>query len=346
MVEEFQEKIIELRTAAKENLEKGLKDTPYENEVDSILKDYLEFLKVGISFGLINLDNINMYEIKEAKYIENGNAYASWVMGNLTIQPRFFIERNSEERRNVLFHELIHSLMEKLINYNVYADNFTNLCLNMSDYLDQKDIDSILEKFDDIMPLSIYEKKHPSSLASLSKIFINEATTQSLAEILTSISLNKSREGYKKVESKLFTEDTILQSNFATYPEYQQIFLSFLRTINGLGTIENDDKLFLEYFTRLENGTIWQQIVGTYSEKNKMPELFETLMTLTFLKNAKESSMGINVSFSGDKNKMTKLINDLITKLNQSRNLDEPKNYPYVEYAEPEPIVISIKPRK
>lgn len=345
---QIESEIIRLRECAKDNLHKGLNNTIYSDKAESILSDYLEFLKIGIAFGLINLENINMYTIKEVIFNEKGNAYASWCIGTLIIQPRFFLERNREEQRNVLFHELIHSLMESLIVTNDYAANFSNFCAKMGDYLNQDEINFIFEKYKGIIELSNYYTNKPSNLACEVNAFINESTTQNLAEILTSRSLGKTRERYKKFDSKILTDDTILQSNFATYPEYQQVFNSFLRTINGLGIIESDEELFLEYFKMLESGTIWQQIIGTYFEKNKLPDLFEFLMTLSVFKMVKESSMGINVVYNGDKNKLTQLVNSMFIKMNQLRNNDELKNYPFVEFPKPEPesIKFSFGPKR
>lgn len=339
---QIESEIIRFRECAKDNLHKGLNNTIYSDKAESILSDYLEFLKIGIVFGLITLENINMYTIKEVVFNEKGNAYASWCLGTLTIQPRFFLERNREEQRNVLFHELIHSLMEGLIVINDYATNFSNFCAKIGDYLNQDEINFIFEKYKGIIELSNYYINKPSNLACEVKNFINESTTQNLAEILTAKSLGKTREKYKKFDSKIFTDDIMLQSNFATYPEYQQVFNSFLRTINGLGTIENDEELFLEYFKMLQSGSIWQQIIGTYFEKNKIPDLFEFLMTLSVLKKAKESSMGIKVVYNGDKNKLTQLVNSMFIKMNQLRNIDEPQNYPFVEFPKPESIRISF----
>ena len=64
---------------------------------------------------VLNEKELSLFEINEVKYFD-GNAYASWLLHSLTLQKRFFVERTKEERRNVLFHELIHSLMEQLFN--------------------------------------------------------------------------------------------------------------------------------------------------------------------------------------------------------------------------------------
>lgn len=337
--EQIENKVIELIKTAEENLRKGLNNTKYYDKIEEILSYYIEFLKTGIAFGIINNDNINIYTITEVVYNEKSNAYARWSRferyGTLTLAPRFFLERNSEEQKNIIFHELIHSLMVNLIKESCFFHNFSNFCVKIKDYLTQKDIDSILEKFKGIIELSNHYIDKPGNLVSEIGGFINEATTQNLAEILVAKSLNKPRNEYKKFESKILTDESILVSNFATYPEYQYVFNSFLRTINGLGTIENDEILFLEYFKMLQNETIWQQIIGAYFEKEKNFELFEFMMTMVVLKKVKEKSMGINVEYTGDKTKFTYLINSLCVKMNQLRNTDEIKNYPYVEFPKP-----------
>lgn len=338
---QIESEIIRLREIAKDNLQKGLNNTIYFDKIESILSDYLEFLKVGVAYGLINLENINIYNIKEVVFLEKGNAYARWNSGKLILEPRFFLERNREEQRNVLFHELIHSLMEGLIKINDYSRNFLYFCDKIGEYLTQDEINFIFEKYKGIIELKNTCK--PSDLACEAVVFINEATTQNLAEILANKSLGKTPEKYKKFDSKILTDDTILQSNFVTYPEYQQVFNYFLRTINGLGNIESDEKLFLEYFKMLKSGTIWQQIIGTYSEGNNLFYLFEFLITLCVFKQVKESSMGINVVYTGDKNKLTQLVNQMCIKMNQLRNKDELKNYPFVKFPTPAPKTAIFK---
>lgn len=344
----MENKIIELRNNAKEKLQIALNDTTYLNKKEEILSDYMEFLKIGIVSNLINEKNIDIYSIEKIVYNEKGNAYASWRNKELTLQPRFFLERNREEQRNVIFHELIHALMDELILSNNNANNFINFCFNIDDYLTKEELDIILLKFKDIIELN--NNNLSRDLACEINWFINESTTQNLAEILTAKSFNKTREEYAKFESKILTDSSILKSNFATYPEFQQVFNYFLRTINGLGTIENDEELFLEYFKLLQSGTIWQQIIGTYFEKNKIPDLFEFFMTMSVLKRVKDSSMGINVNYNGDKEKLTQLINSLCIKMNELRNNDELKEYPYVEFKiKSEPILLigkRIKPKK
>lgn len=48
--------------------------------------------------------------------------------------------------------------------------------------------------------------------------------------------------------------------------------------------------------------------------------------------------MGINVVYDGDKNKLTQLVNSMCIKMNQLRNTDKLKNYPFIEFPKPESI--------
>ena len=334
----MEDKVMKLIARAKDNLNIALLNTKYADKSDSILSHYIAFLKVGIEVGLIDEKNIDIYEIKKVVFYEKGNAYASWIGNILTLEPRFFIERNEQEQRNVIFHELIHSLMEKLIYFNEFYDNFKNFCdrTNQSEgYVTSETIEKYINMFDKTLIQSgkVSEwQSTPSFLYFSSRIFFNEATTQNLAEILTLRSYGQIRGEYKTFDSKILTDASILQSNFVTYQEYQQPFNYFLRTINGLGKIDNDEELFIEYFKMLWNGTIWQQIIGTYIEKNNLQELFEILSTMTVLLEAKKSSMGINVVYSGNKDELTQLINSICVKMNELRDNNEIKQYPFIEY--------------
>ena len=337
-------KVNRLIEIAKEKIECGLRNTEYSNMFKKILIDYIDFLKVGIELGLINNENINLYEINECVYRPDGNAYAAWRCHSLFIDPRFFIEINEDEQKNVIFHELIHSLLDQLLS-SKQCVNFGNFLNKVNDILDKERISEILNNYQGLVSDNFLDSKLKNifNLVSLEiSRFLNEATTQNLAEILTSKSLKKSRDDYQKFESKIFTTEILLTSNFCTYPEYQQVFNAFLRTINGLGNIDNDEELFSRYFEMLKSGVIWQQIIGTYSEKNKLSELFEFLMTMSILLTAKESSMGIGVEYEGDKNKPTQLINSLYNKMIELRNEDEIINYPYIEYEKPEAKKIKI----
>ena len=239
---------------------------------------------------------------------------------------------------------MIHSLLDQLLS-SKQCVNFGNFLNKVNDILDKERISEILNNYQGLVSDNFLDSKLKNifNLVSLEiSRFLNEATTQNLAEILTSKSLKKSRDDYQKFESKIFTTEILLTSNFCTYPEYQQVFNAFLRTINGLGNIDNDEELFSRYFEMLKSGVIWQQIIGTYSEKNKLSELFEFLMTMSILLTAKESSMGIGVEYEGDKNKLTQLINSLYNKMIELRNEDEIINYPYIEYEKPEAKKIKI----
>ena len=334
----MEDKVMKLIERAKDNLNSALLNTMYADKSDSILSHYIEFLKTGISVGLINEKNIDVYEIKEVVFNEKGNAYARWSLNTLILEPRFFIERNEQGQRITIFHELIHSLMEKLIVNNEFCSNFKNFCYhtNQSEgYVTSGTIEKYMNMFDKTL-IQLGHISHwqstPLNLTSLSITFFNEATTHNLAEILTARSYNQKRGEYKNFDSKILTDASILKSNFDTYQEYQQPFNYFLRTINGLGKFDNDEELFIEYFKMLWNGTIWQQIIGTYAEKNNLKELFEILNAMAVLLRAKESSMGINVVYSGNKDELTQLINSICVKMNELRDNNEIKQYPFIEY--------------
>lgn len=329
----MEDKVMKLIASAKDNLNSALLNTKYVDKSDSILSHYIEFFKIGIEVGLINEKNIDMYEIKEVVFNEKGNAYAAWSLNTLILQPRFFIERNEQEQRNTIFHELIHSLMEKLINNNEFSSNFKKFCYhtNQSEgYVTSERI----QKYNSMIELELVNhfQNNPFDLIGYSIIFINEATTNNLAEILTARSYGQTRGEYKNFDSKILTNGSILKSNFDSYQEYQQPFNYFLRTINGLGNINNDEELFIEYFKMLWNGTIWQHIIGTYTEKNNHQELFEFLSTMAVLLLAKQSSMGINVVYSGNKDELTQLINYTCVKMNEMRDDSETKQYPFIKF--------------
>lgn len=327
----MEEKIFELIEGAKKTISLGLLDTNYTDKSDPILSHYIAFLKVGIEVGLITESNIELYKIDRVVFNEKSNAYADWCFNILTLAPRFFLERSEQEQRNVIFHELIHSVMDILIKSNKFSQNFKNFCYHTNQVEGYVTSEKI-QKYNSIIELGNYYQNNPFSLIGDSITFFNEVTTQSLAEILTAKSYGQSRGEYKKFDSKILTNESILKSNFATYQEYQQPFHYFLRTVNGLGAIENDDDLFIEYFKLLYNGTIWQQIIGTYTEKNNLQDLFEFLSMLAILLKTKESSMGINVVYGGNKDELTKLINYICVKMNEMRDVSETKQYPFIEY--------------
>ena len=109
-------KIEEMIIVAKNKISDALKQTEYSSYINEIVEDYAIFIRVCIENGLIkNESELELFRINDVKYFE-GNAYASWIWHKLTLQKRFFVERTKEERRNVLFHELIHSLMEQLFD--------------------------------------------------------------------------------------------------------------------------------------------------------------------------------------------------------------------------------------
>lgn len=343
----MENKILELIENASNKISNALVETEYKSYTEQIVRDYSIFLITIIEYGLIKDETeLDLFKINTVKYFD-GNAYASWGYHNLTIQKRFFVERNDEERRNVLFHELIHSLMEKLFTFdNPYFANFGKFLKNIDNLLTKDRINNIRRKFPDIFQSKYYDKNY--NVVSESFQTFNEVTTQYLAEILTADSYSKNKQSPKHFQSKIFIENDYFLSDFSIYPEYEQIFLNFLRTINGFGNIESNDDLFYKWFMMLREGTIWNQIISTYKSKGNIELLFEFLISFAALRHAKESSMGIDVVYQGDKEVLTKSLIELDNKLKQNRNLDDECIFDYVEYPDVvEPVeIIRLTPRK
>ena len=82
----------------------------------------------------------------------------------------------------------------------------------------------------------------------------------------------------------------------------------------------------------LKDGTIWQQIIGTYTDKDNLYDLVEILITMNILKLIKEESMGINVEYNKDKEKLTDIVNSLSLRLKELQNKDDYIEYPYINY--------------
>ena len=170
-------KIEEMIIVAKNKISDALKQTEYSSYINEIVEDYAIFIRVCIENGLIkNESELELFRINDVKYFE-GNAYASWIWHKLTLQKRFFVERTKEERRNVLFHELIHSLMEQLFNFdNLYYKNFLNYIKRMDENLSSEQFDKIRKKYIDIFNGKYYEKN--SNLVCEAMQTFNEVTTQ------------------------------------------------------------------------------------------------------------------------------------------------------------------------
>ena len=319
-------KIDQMVSIARNKISEALNQTEYSSHINEIVEDYVLFIKICIEKGLIkNEKDLELFEINSVKYFD-GNAYASWSHHNLTVQKRFFVERTSEERRNVLFHELIHSLMENLFNHNnLYYSNFLNY-INRLD-LPQEQFDIQREKYIDIFNDKYYEKN--SNLVCGAMQTFNEVTTQYLAELLTNYSYGKSKKLNSPFDSKIMTQNNHFKSFFITYPEYEQLFINFLRTLNGFGNIEDNDKLFYKWFDMLKSGYIWDHIIGTYNHEQNKELLLEFLAGFTAVRNAKESSMGINVQYLGDKKLLTENLIDLDISLIQNYNYNKNVTFPH-----------------
>lgn len=316
-------KIEEMIIVAKNKISDALKQTEYSSYINEIVEDYAIFIRVCIENGLIkNESELELFRINDVKYFE-GNAYASWIWHKLTLQKRFFVERTKEERRNVLFHELIHSLMEQLFNFdNLYYKNFLNYIKRMDENLSSEQFDKIRKKYIDIFNGKYYEKN--SNLVCEAMQTFNEVTTQYLAELLTNYSYGNEKKNNSVFDSKIMIHNDHFKSCFVTYPEYEQLFLNFLRTLNGFGSIEDNDELFHKWFAELQSGYIWDRIIGTYNNEQNKEILLEFLAGFGAVRKAKESSMGIDVEYSGDKSLLTKNLIELDIVL--VRNINHNKN--------------------
>lgn len=321
-------KMAQMISVAKNKISDALCQTEYSIYINEIVKDYVLFIKICIEKGLIrNEKELSLFEINEVKYFD-GNAYASWLLHSLTLQKRFFVERTKEERRNVLFHELIHSLMEQLFNLdNSYYSNFLNYIKRLVQDLPQKQLTTIRNKYIDIFKGKYYEKS--SNLVCEAMQTFNEATTQYLAELLTNYSYGKSKRENSTFDSKIMVHNSHFKSFFVTYPEYEQLFINFLRTLNGFGGIEDNDKLFCKWFDELKSGYIWDHIIGTYNHEQNKELLLEFLAGFAAVRKAKESSMGIDAEYLGDRNLLTKNLVDLDTILIQNLNRNKSVKFPH-----------------
>lgn len=310
-------KINQMIETAKNKISDALAQTEYSSYINEIIEDYALFIKICIEKGLIkNEEDLDLFRIDNVKYFE-GNAYASWLLHDLTLQKRFFVERTREERRNVLFHELIHSLMERLFSFDNFK-NFLNYIKRLDEYLTQEQFDIIKEKYIDIFSGKYYEKN--SNVVCAAMQTFNEVTTQYLAELLTNYSYGNPKKVNSTFDSKIIIQNDHFKSFFVSYPEYEQLFINFLRTLNGFGSIEDNDELFYKWFDELKSGYIWDHIIGTYNNEQNQELLLEFLIGFAAVRKAKESSMGIDVEYLGDRNLLTKSLIDLDTTLIQSIN--------------------------
>lgn len=92
----------------------------------------------------------------------------------------------------------------------------------------------------------------------------------------------------------------------------------------------------------LEEGSIANQIIGTYQEKNKEYDLINVFILMGKVKLAHESAMGINKSYEGDKEALTNEVNMMLKYLRENKNLDEFKKYNVKEYKERPHFVAKI----
>ena len=203
------------------------------------------------------------------------------------------------------------------------------------------------KKYNDIYKGGYYDKMS-NVVCDAMKTF-NEVTTQYLAEILTAYSYGKKKKDASVFDSKIMIKNDYFKSYFVTYPEYEQLFISFLRTLNGFGNIEDNDKLFYKWFEELKSGHIWDRIIGTYNNEQSKELLLEFLVGYNAVRKEKESSMGIGVDYTGDKNILTKNLIELDTALAKNINYNKEVKYPHENIPKPPseyPIHIKLGKKK
>lgn len=312
-------RIEQLITIAREKISSALSQTEYSGCINEIVEDYAMFIRICTKKGLItNEESLEVFRIDSVEHFD-GDSYASWLFHNLTLQKRFFVERTKEERRNVLFHELIHSLMEKLFSYsNLYYNNFLNYIMRLDENLASEHFDVIRKRYADIFTDQKYERNAAIVFEAMQTF--NEATTQYLAELLTNYSYGRPKKESTKFDSKIMTQNDHFKSFFVTYPEYEQLFINFLRTLNGFGSIEDNDELFYKWFDELKSGYIWDRIIGTYNCEQSKGLLLEFLAGFGAVRLAKESCMEIGIEYQGDRSILTNNLINLDLELIKNRN--------------------------
>lgn len=301
---------------------KAFENTKYSNETEQIIEAYRNYLNQGIKNGFIKPDDLNLYSFSKVIYDPNFNGYADT---GFTISERYFIELKDDNihKNNVIYHEFSHL-------------HFTPLCIkNLSN----------LQGFNYYILKKIghtnFKADSDYAIASNAFVLWDEFLTQETAERFSEeIDGNKRREKHK-FNSKIFTSDINCESNFQTYEDYQELFLAFARTINGFGYL-NDAEIYDKFKDMLEEGTIANQIIGTYQEKNKEIDLINIFILMGKVKLAHENAMGINKSYSGDKEALTNEVNMMLKYLRENKNLDEFKKYNIKEYKDRPHFVAKI----
>ena len=304
MVKDFESKVITT-----------FENTEYSNECQQITDAYKNYLLCGIRNGFINSGNLDEFIVGEIIFGHaNSYAEATVILGmlpDLTINERFFLELkgNKKHKNNVIYHELSHMHITLLCR-----KNFVNLA-NWGRYLDQK---------------MGHTNSEFSSQCDKIITFFNEFLTQETAERF-STEIDGSERKKHKFESKIFTADLECESDFQTYEDYQELFLSFARTLNGFGNLE-DAKIYENFKKMVEEGTISNHIIGTYQEQNRELELMNIFALLNNVKKAHASAMGIDVFYSGDKDALTAEVNNMLEYLQSIKNMDDFKKYHVEEY--------------
>lgn len=237
MVEKTEKMVEDFKNA----LLQGLTNTDYFSFVKEIVDDYEYFMKICISMGFIKCENeLNLLKISKVK-CSDGKTYAKLANEILFLQQKFFTEKDYEERRNIIFHELFFSLLETDFSFNnLHVQYFINY-LNNNNF---KNNDVIYEALE----------------------ILKICTAQYLSQIVISLAYRKNRKKISSFSSNIFFNNRYFLTNFIIYPEYEQLFLHFLKTLYN---IESDDELFENWFNMLQNGEVWYHIANIYSKENE-----------------------------------------------------------------------------
>lgn len=301
-------------------VQEALQKTKYSDEIRPIVDSYKNYLINGVKNSFITRTNINEFKLAEFSFLE-GRAYASIAVDSLRIYPRFFIELKDDQqhKNNVLYHELSH------MHFSPLCQKVPDNLINFGYYLDNK--------------VGNNDFKFRNACGEV-RSFWNEFLSQETAE-RSSEKIDGNKRQKHKFESKIFTSDINCESNFQTYEDYQELFLSFARTLNGFGKL-NDAQIYDKFKEMLENGTIQNHIIGTYQEQNKELDLMNIFILINKVKKAHEEAMGIGVVYLGDKNALTEEVNAMLEYLQSNKNLEDFKEFPVEDYPNPPTRTIKL----
>lgn len=308
----------------KTKINNAFKETKYSNETDQIISAYKKYLIYGMKIGFLNSNNIRLFNINSVTFDPKTNSYAmmstSQSINDLSISERFFeeLKNNNRHRDNVIYHELSHIIFTTLCR-----EKLSNLRLYIL-YLEQQK--GWKYTFD-------FNSNYVKACNGFTMLF-DEVLTQETSERFSEGIEGYQRKEKSKFKSKIYTPDIDCESNFQTYEDYQELFLSFARTLNGFGNL-NDAEIYDKFKDMLEKGTIANHIIGTYQEKHLESELTNIFLIMEKVVEAHIAAMGINVVYTGDKEALTNEVNELLAFLRQNKNVDKFKEYTVEDYPPP-----------